>query len=86
MSKRLKLYFDTSVFNFAFADDAPDKKAMTLKLIEEIKAGKYEVYISTIVLREIKEAPTEKEVVGTNLLLGYKELEIYSPMEVIDND
>ena len=158
MSKRLKLYFDTSIFNFAFADDAPDKKVITLKLIEEVKTGKYEVYISTVVLREIYEAQqkkakkliellndlqpfelefdkecyelaaeyvkrgiipvkyeddafhiavasvndldaliswnfkhivklkTKKEVAGTNLLMGYKEIEIYSPWEVIDSD
>ena len=158
MSKRLKLYFDTSIFNFAFADDAPDKKVITLKLIEEVKTGKYEVYISTVVLREIYEAQqkkakklieilndlqpfelefdkecyelaaeyvkretipvkyeddafhiavasvndldaliswnfkhivklkTKKEVAGTNLLMGYKEIEIYSPWEVVDGD
>ena len=158
MSKRLKLYFDTSIFNFAFADDAPDKKVITLKLIEEVKTGKYEAYISTVVLREIYEAQkkkakkliellndlqpfelefdkecyelaaeyvkrgimpvkyeddafhiavasvndldaliswnfkhivklkTKKEVAGTNLLMGYKEIEIYSPWEVVDGD
>jgi hypothetical protein len=40
MPKRLSLYFDTSIFNFAFADDAPDKKNITTKLMEEVrKAG-----------------------------------------------
>jgi predicted nucleic acid-binding protein len=158
MGRKLKLYFDTSIFNFAFAEDALDKMSVTLKLIEEVKAGKYDVYISQIVLREIGEAlekkagklinlindiqplelefnaecyelaseyikrgiipkkyeddafhiavasvndldaliswnfqhivklKTKKEVVGTNLLMGYKEIEIYSPMEVVNND
>lgn len=158
MGKKLKLYFDTSVFNFVFADDAPDKKTITLKLIEDVKTSKYDVYISTVVLREIREAQqekaeklmslinnvqpfelefdsecyelayeyikreiipikyeddafhiavasvndldaiiswnfkhivklkTKKEVSGINLLMGYKEIEIYSPMEVVDND
>ncbi len=158
MGKKLKLYFDTSVFNFVFADDAPDKKTITLKLIEDVKTNKYDVYISAVVLREIREAQqekaeklmslindvqpfelefdsecyelayeyikreiipikyeddafhiavasvndldaiiswnfkhivklkTKKEVSGINLLMGYKEIEIYSPMEVIDND
>lgn len=36
--------------------------------------------------KHIVKLKTKKEVAGTNLLLGYKELEIYSPMEVIDND
>lgn len=158
MGKKLKLYFDTSVFNFAFANDTLDKKVITLKLFEEVKTNKYDVYISTVVLREIHEAQrgkaeklinlikdvqpfdlefdtecyelayeyikrgiipgkyeddafhiavasvnnldaviswnfkhivklkTKKEVSGTNLLMGYKEIEIYSPMEVIEND
>ena len=158
MGKKLKLYFDTSVFNFAFADDTPDRKTITLKLIDDVKTNKYDVYISEVVLREIREAQrekarklmnlineiqpfelkfdsecyelayeyvkrgiipnkyeddafhiavasvndldaiiswnfkhivklkTKKEVSGTNLLMGYKEIEIYSPMEVIEND
>lgn len=60
MGKKLKLYFDTSVFNFAFADDTPDKKAITLKLIDEVKTNKYDVYISAVVLREIRESQREK--------------------------
>ena len=149
MNKKLTLYFDTSIINFAFSDDAPDKKTRTLKLIEEIRAGRYEVFISDIVLREILEAPdakkvklvkliqdlqpveleftvecyelaheyikeddafhiavasvnnldaiiswnfkhivklkTKKEVLGINALMGYKEIEIYSPLEVIND-
>ena len=60
MGKKLKLYFDTSVFNFAFADDTPDKKTITLKLIDDVKTNKYNVYISAVVLREIREAQREK--------------------------
>ena len=158
MRKKLRLYFDTSIFNFAFADDAPHEKEVTLRLISEIKEDKYEVYISGVVLREIKEAQekkesqlmglikdlqpfelefdkecyelaseyikrgiipkkyeddafhisvasvnnmdaiiswnykhivklkTKKEVAGTNLIMGYKEIEIYSPLEVTDNE
>ncbi|MHB8089646.1 MAG: PIN domain-containing protein [Anaerolineaceae bacterium] len=157
MNKKLTLYFDTSIFNFVFADDAPDKKTITLKLIAEIRAGRYEVFISDVVLREILEMPdakkvklvkliqdlqpveleltvecyqlaheyikkgviplryeddafhiavasvnnldaiiswnfrhivklkTKKEVLGINALMGYKEIEIYSPLEVIND-
>jgi predicted nucleic acid-binding protein len=155
MLKKLSLYFDTSIFNFVFADDAPDKKLITMKLMEEVRKGRYEIFISNIVLREILEAPagkssklmkliqelqpveldftvecyelageyikkgiiplryeddafhiavasvnnidaiiswnfkhivklkTKKEVLGINALMGYKEIEIYSPLEVI---
>ena len=33
-----RVYIETSIFNFIFADDAPDKKYDALKLFEEIKA------------------------------------------------
>lgn len=156
--KKLKLYFDTTIFNFAFADDAPQEKAVTLALIETVRNGKYDACLSDVVLREIGAASEEKarrlmalvnemqpvelefdeecrelaaeyikrgiipqkyeddafhiaiatvnnldaviswnfehivklktkrEVTGTNLLLGYKELDIYSPLEVGNND
>lgn len=152
-----KLYFDTSVFNFAIAEDVPNEKDFTLKLFNEVKNGKYEVFISQVVVREINRAPQEKavrlrdqikkvdpveliidgnvqvlareyidrgiipvkyeddalhiaiasvnnldvivswnfthivkfktkrEVVGINTLMGYKAIEICSPLEVIEN-
>lgn len=156
--RKLKLYFDTSVFNFAFADDSPNEKEVTLKLLEEVRKGKYEIYISDVVIREILEASVEKaeiltelineirpleltfneecellareyigkgiipekyeddafhiavasandmdaiiswnfshivklktkrEVVGINMLMGYKEIDIYSPREVVEDE
>jgi len=35
-----KIYLETTIFNFPFADDAPQYRADTLKLFDEIKAGK----------------------------------------------
>jgi len=55
-----KIYLETSIFNFVFADDAPEKKADTLKLFEEIKAGRYEVYASEYVIAEIERDKTDK--------------------------
>jgi predicted nucleic acid-binding protein len=49
------------VFNFVFADDAPDKKRDTLKLFEEIEEGKYEPYTSDYVLQELKRAAEPKQ-------------------------
>ena len=60
MGKKLKLYFDTSVFNFAFADDTPDKKTITLKLIDDVKTNKYDVYISVVVLKGDTRSATGK--------------------------
>lgn len=76
MGKKLKLYFDTSVFNFAFADDTPDKKIITLKLIDDVKTNKYDVYISAVVLREIHEAQREKAKKLMNLINDIQPFEL----------
>ncbi|MCL1806840.1 MAG: hypothetical protein FWG31_03970 [Oscillospiraceae bacterium] len=55
-----KIYLETTVFNFCFADDAPDKKLDTLRLFEEIAQGKYEPYTSAVVIREIEQDATSK--------------------------
>ncbi|OHD57229.1 MAG: hypothetical protein A2014_03835 [Spirochaetes bacterium GWF1_49_6] len=51
--KKIKVYLDTSVINFIFADDAPDFKKATIDFFENY-FSLYEVYISDIVLLEIK--------------------------------
>ena len=35
--KVLKIYLETTVFNFKFADDSPEKKQDTIKLFEVIE-------------------------------------------------
>jgi len=48
--KKLSLYLDTSVINFLYADDAPEKQAMTCEFFEDyIKTVYYYIYISPIV-------------------------------------
>jgi len=65
--KKLKLYLDTSVLNFLFAEDAPDFKNVTVDFFENYVAkGKYDVYISDVVIREIEKAPDASK---RNLLL-----------------
>jgi len=49
-----KIYLETTIFNFPFADDAPELKADTLELFDAIKAGKYEPYTSSYVLEELE--------------------------------
>jgi hypothetical protein len=49
-----RIYLETSIFNFPFADDAPQYKADTLKLFELIKAGVYAPYTSTYVIEELE--------------------------------
>lgn len=52
---KLNIYLDTSVINFLFADDAPEKRDITIEYFDRfIKTGYYTHYISEIVVSEIK--------------------------------
>jgi len=57
-----KLYVETTVFNFVFADDSPEKRDDTLALFAEIKSGKFDVFTSEYALDELSAAPEEKRV------------------------
>jgi hypothetical protein len=50
------IYIETTIFNFPFADDAPHYKADTLRLFEEIRAGKFTPFTSGYVLDELEAA------------------------------
>ena len=53
--KKLKIYLDTSVINFLFADDAPEYKAITEDFFYNfVETGKYDIYISNVVIQEIE--------------------------------
>ncbi|MHC4444150.1 MAG: PIN domain-containing protein [Planctomycetota bacterium] len=50
----LKLYLDTSIVSFALADDISEQdREITCRLCEEINNGKFEGFISEVVLREL---------------------------------
>lgn len=52
----LRIYLDTSVVNFVFAEDAPDFRAATLRFFER-HARDFDLCISDIVLLEIQKDP-----------------------------
>lgn len=51
--KKLKLYLDTSIISHLDAPDTPEKMADTKKLWDEIRSGKYEVYLSDTTFDEL---------------------------------
>ena len=55
--KKLKLYIETSTWNFVFADDSPEKMATTKEFLDLVRKGVYMVYISEVVEAEINRAP-----------------------------
>ncbi len=63
---KLKIYLDTSVINFLYADDAPEKKAVTIEFFDKYLTS-YQVFISDIVLFEIRKTRNQER---RNLLLA----------------
>ena len=62
-----KVYLDTSVISHLEQDDAPDKMKDSHILWEEIKKGRYDVYVSETVIGEMMGASKEKRT----LLAGH---------------
>jgi predicted nucleic acid-binding protein len=76
MGKKLKIYLDTSIINFLFADDAPEKKEVTIDFFENYLKD-YDVFISKIVIDEInKTSSFEKKEKLLNSIKDYY-LEIF---------
>ena len=78
--KKLSLYLETSVWNFIFADDAPDKRDATKRFFKEIKEGRYEIYISNLVYDEIADTRGPKREQLEQLIREY------SPTQVASNE
>lgn len=82
--KKLQLYLETSVWNFVFADDAPEKKEITLKFFDKIKKGEYEIFISDVVIEEIGRASGEKRSLILNVIKNYKPIKLIINEEVVE--
>lgn len=68
---KMKIYLETSVPNFLFADDALGKKKITEQFFKkEIK--KYDIFISQLVITEINKAPKEKKAKLNNVIKKYE--------------
>lgn len=53
--RKYKLYIETSVWNFYYADDAPEKRDITRDFFEQ--AESFEIYLAQPVIQEIEAAP-----------------------------
>lgn len=83
---RPTVYLDTSAINFLFADDAPEKKEITVDFFENyIKPGIYETYWSDFVIDEINQTGDEEKRLRLLSVPGefyIDRLEISQPEEV----
>ncbi len=58
--KKLKLYLDTSVISYLFADDATDKMADTNIMWKDCVDNKYDLYLSTVTIEELQKCSEPK--------------------------
>lgn len=77
--RKLRLYLDTSIINFAIAEDIGiEEKQKTRRLCDEINKDKYEGFISEVVLREINSTRDEnKRKKLVDFIQGVKIQEIF---------
>lgn len=82
--RKLRLYLETSVWNFYFADDAPEKRDITKEFFESVKQGRYDIFISQAVLDEIDRAdePEKNQLIG--LIKEYQPQELNITQEITD--
>lgn len=59
--RKLKVYLDTSVISYLTQDDTPEKMNETRQLWEMFKKDRYDVYLSTVTLKELQNCPEPKK-------------------------
>lgn len=60
--KKDRLYLDTSIPSFLYADDAPEKQQITIEFWKLLELGVFDLFISDIVLLEISRAESKLKV------------------------
>lgn len=76
-----KIYLDTSVISHLKQEDVPEKMNDTLLLWEEIRQGRYDVYISETTIAEVMDAGEPKR----SLMLDYLGQIDYTILSIDDN-
>ncbi|ODS40156.1 MAG: hypothetical protein A7315_09445 [Candidatus Altiarchaeales archaeon WOR_SM1_79] len=82
--RKLKLYLETSVWNFVFADDAPEKRDITIEFFQNVGKGVYGVFISQVVIDEINKAYEIKKKRLFELIKKHRPEQLEINQEVID--
>ena len=66
-----RIYMETTLFNFYVDEDRGFAYESTIKLFDEIAAGRYTAYTSAVVIEELAKAPLEKYEKMSSLILQY---------------
>jgi predicted nucleic acid-binding protein len=82
MEGPLRIYLETTVFNYYF-DENRDGHPWTKKLFEGIKQGKYKAYTSIFAIDEIMDAPEPKRTNMLSLINNYEITTLDASEEVL---
>ena len=82
--KRLKIYLDTSIISHLDHHDALEKMMDTQELWAEIYSGKYEVYISPLVIGELMDCIEPKRATLLGYLSSINYIELKETDEVLE--
>lgn len=85
--RKLKVYLDTSVISYLMQEDAPEKMKETRQLWEMFKNGKYDVYLSTVTLKELQNCSEPKKSLLAEYLsqISFTVLDITNDIEEVAN-
>lgn len=84
--KKLQIYLDTSIINFVFADDAPEKRDITKEFFKKYVAKNiFDVYISPLVIDEINKTKDKKKKTDLLGIIRKYNLKIVNIQEIVDN-
>lgn len=82
--RKPKLYLESSVWNYYYADDAPEKRDITREFFKNVKEGLYDIYISPTVIEEIGRAEENKRRLLIELIRKYQPQMIEIDEETIE--
>ena len=80
--EKLKIYLDSSVISLLDQENSPERMSYSHRLWDKIKAGKFKVVISDVVVNEIVRCNDTKR----NILLDYLAEIEYDIVEVSGNE
>jgi predicted nucleic acid-binding protein len=82
--RRNRIYLDTSVLNFFFEDKDLEKANSTKEFFGEIRKGRYDAFISDLVLREIGKTAVFKRERLLSLIKTYEIPLVEATLECIE--
>ncbi|MDP3766010.1 MAG: type II toxin-antitoxin system VapC family toxin [Nanoarchaeota archaeon] len=79
----MKLYIESSVFNFVFADDSPEKQKITKEFFAN-KLTNFDVYVSELVFNELNKTKEPKRSALLSLIANFPSKTLQTDKEAAD--